>query len=45
MSQHVPDGLNDAALNAAGFQIVRKEARTQGLVSICNGRWKIREKY
>ena len=45
MSHFVPDGFNEATLNAAGFELVKKEVRTQGLVAICRGRHKTREKY
>jgi SAM-dependent methyltransferase len=45
ISHFVPDGFNESALVSAGFSLEKKEQHSDGLIAICSGRWKAREKY
>jgi len=44
-SHFVPDGFNESTLASAGFSLEKKEQHSDGLIAICSGRWKTREKY
>ncbi|MGE4660050.1 MAG: hypothetical protein AAEJ16_04660, partial [Arenicellales bacterium] len=44
-SHFVPDDFNESALVSAGFSLEKKEQHSDGLIAICSGRWKAREKY
>lgn len=44
-SHFVPDGFNESALASAGFELEKKEQHSDGLIAICSGRSKAREKY
>jgi len=45
ISHFVPDNFNESALTSAGFALEKQEQHSDGLIAICGGRWKAREKY
>ena len=45
ISHFVPDDFNESALTDAGFTLEKKQQHSDGLIAICSGRWKAREKY
>lgn len=44
-SQYVADGFNESALKAAGFELLKKEEKSQSPIDICGRRLTVRKRY